>query len=259
MNRTSFLIYRCLSKITEMSYIGQIFGAHQTLERRWRQHCHPTERTRNLHLEKAIQEQGIDKFQITILDCALTKPELDFKEKFYISLFDTYEHGYNGTRGGNAPGIDSLIKMSRAKQGKLPINLSKLHISNKGRKHSPETCRKIGDKHRGKTVSEETRQKIRKIHLGKKMPPRSDEAKQKMKEIMTGRKITWGDKISETRLRLKLAEGINNPSAKLTEQQVLKIREMYNQGVSKSELAKLFNAGWTTISRVVKRETWCHL
>ncbi len=49
----------------------------------------------------------------------------------------------------------------------------------------------------------------------------------------------------------------NNGRAILNEEQVKEIRCLYeNKSKSISELAKLYEVGWTTISHVVKYETW---
>jgi hypothetical protein len=53
--------------------------------------------------------------------------------------------------------------------------------------------------------------------------------------------------------------GISNPAAKLTEQQVLEIRDLYKAGMSRNKLAKKYNMHWTSIHDIVFRNTWCHI
>ena len=54
--------------------------------------------------------------------------------------------------------------------------------------------------------------------------------------------------------------GSESPNAKLTEAQVCEIRTLYAQGRGGyGTLAKLFHMGETTISRIVKGETWRHV
>ncbi len=54
--------------------------------------------------------------------------------------------------------------------------------------------------------------------------------------------------------------GINHPNAKLTEDDVVKIREMYaTKNYSHIKLGKMFNAGAMTISAIVNRRTWIHV
>lgn len=47
-----------------------------------------------------------------------------------------------------------------------------------------------------------------------------------------------------------------NGNAKLTVEKVKKIRKLWAEGVTKYKLAKMFNVGWTTISHIIKNETW---
>ena len=55
------------------------------------------------------------------------------------------------------------------------------------------------------------------------------------------------------------AHGSKNGKAKLTESEVLLIRQLFNSGLSKKELAKRFGVAITTIERIVNRQTWKHV
>lgn len=57
-----------------------------------------------------------------------------------------------------------------------------------------------GSVNRGWHHSEETKKKISESNLGKEMPPHTDEWKANMSAIMTGREITWADKISAAQI-----------------------------------------------------------
>jgi len=59
--------------------------------------------------------------------------------------------------------------------------------------------------------------------------------------------------------RMAITKGEFNGQSKLTEAQVLSIRREYAEGKTISELARKYKAGWTTIHRVVTRETWRHI
>lgn len=48
----------------------------------------------------------------------------------------------------------------------------------------------------------------------------------------------------------------NNGRRKLTKENIITIRRMYNEGISKYRLAKLFNVGWTTIKHIIDFDTW---
>lgn len=53
--------------------------------------------------------------------------------------------------------------------------------------------------------------------------------------------------------------GEKGPSSVLTERDVLRIRELYEDGVIKAELSRQFKVGYTTITNVVRRVTWSHI
>lgn len=49
---------------------------------------------------KAIKKYGWENFTREILEDGLSKQEADFFESYYIEFFDSYNNGYNETRGG---------------------------------------------------------------------------------------------------------------------------------------------------------------
>lgn len=60
--------------------------------------------------------------------------------------------------------------------------------------------------------------------------------------------------------RSENTKGSKNGRAKFTENIIKEIRELYKSGqYNISELARKYKAGWTTISHIVKNETWTHI
>lgn len=54
--------------------------------------------------------------------------------------------------------------------------------------------------------------------------------------------------------------GSKNGNAKLNEDQVREIRQLYNTGeYNMNQLSKMYSCGWTTINHIVKNETWKHI
>ena len=49
-------------------------------------------------LYKAMQEYGVWNFSFEILE-ECPRDQLNEKEKFFIDLYDSYNYGYNSTRG----------------------------------------------------------------------------------------------------------------------------------------------------------------
>lgn len=87
-------IYKITDKVTGKSYIGQ---TRKSVEFRWRQHKNSKD-YRDLH--KAIQKYGEENFSVeTLKECDVD--ELDKWEIYYISKYNTFENGYNMTKGGS--------------------------------------------------------------------------------------------------------------------------------------------------------------
>lgn len=53
--------------------------------------------------------------------------------------------------------------------------------------------------------------------------------------------------------------GAANHSAKLTEDQVRAIRDLYAQGMSQTELSRMFSVSQSNISDIVRRNIWRHV
>lgn len=61
-------------------------------------------------------------------------------------------------------------------------------------------------------------------------------------------------------VRSKSHQGNKNGRAKFTNEQICEIRKLYESGIyTISALAKKYQAGWSTISHIVKNETWAHV
>ena len=54
-------------------------------------------------------------------------------------------------------------------------------------------------------------------------------------------------------------KGKNNGRSVLTEEDVLKIRELHESGVRQCEIAKSYNVGFTSINDVIHKKRWLHL
>ena len=105
-----------------------------------------------------------------------------------------------------------------------------------GKHHSDETKRKISESQIGKTHSDETKRKISESQIGK---THSEETKRKISESQSG-------------------EGCYN--SKLTEKDVLEIREMYaSEEYTQAELAEMFDCAQANISSIVNRISWKHI
>lgn len=51
--------------------------------------------------------------------------------------------------------------------------------------------------------------------------------------------------------------GTKNPKAQLSEDEVIEIRRLYDNGIkNRAEIAKHYKRGWSTINHIVRRSTW---
>jgi predicted DNA-binding protein YlxM (UPF0122 family) len=55
------------------------------------------------------------------------------------------------------------------------------------------------------------------------------------------------------------ARGETAGRSKLTNKQVLKIRQLYSQDFSIAEISRLFLVSWFTIKDIISRKTWNHI
>ena len=112
------IIYKIENIITHEIYIGQTMHPRgfngrynfkgNGIERVYRMLLGNESRgeSHNQHLRRSIKKFGFDAFDVAeVFDMAETIEELNEKETYYISLFDSYKNGYNQSPGGdNFPG-----------------------------------------------------------------------------------------------------------------------------------------------------------
>lgn len=126
------VIYKVENKITHEVYIGQTTNPRgfkgrykfkgNGVERMYKYYQHFQDRnySYNEHLFRAIKKYGFDSFEVDeIHDIASTKEELNEKEKYYVEKYDSFEHGYNNTYGG-----DSFPKGKNCKNSKPVCQIS---------------------------------------------------------------------------------------------------------------------------------------
>lgn len=89
-------IYKISSVLDKRCYIGQAVD----IKERWRDHMKAglgIDAPANKFYE-AMQEQGVENFTFELIEECL-KDQLDEKEKFYIDLYQSYDYGFNSTKG----------------------------------------------------------------------------------------------------------------------------------------------------------------
>lgn len=118
------LIYIITNSINDKVYIGQTI---QSLKDRWNEHCRKacSKNEADMHIKRAIFKYGKNNFNIKELE-KCTIEELDEREIYYISLYDSFNKGYNSTKGGKSGA--KPLKLD-AEQQQSCIELYKLGFS----------------------------------------------------------------------------------------------------------------------------------
>ena len=103
-------IYKIENKINGNVYIGQSIN----IERRWHDHKKRRKDSSTI-LGRAFIKHGISNFSFEIIETC-TKEELNVREVYWVTKYNSYHKGYNATPGGDS---------SQIKTGKL--NVKKVH------------------------------------------------------------------------------------------------------------------------------------
>lgn len=235
-------IYLVQNKINSHCYIGQSINIH---DRFYSHHFVDYKNKNNPQYDckfyQALRKYGWDNFEITILELCSTE-ELDKREIEYIDLYDSFENGYNGTRGGqfwspniHSPEIEAKRKATREKNKSLMAeNHPRAKLSNeevleiRQRYIDGETVKEIYKDYQNLYTNIDT---FRRIILGETYKTVGNIPTEKNKIVSANRGI------------------------KLTEDQVREIRKRYNtEHISYAKLGKDYNVSASTIQKAIRRE-----
>lgn len=205
-------IYQILNVSNGKRYVG---STGQEFYQRWNEHRyrlrggkHP-----NTHLQNAWNKYGEKAFRfLKIRECE--EDQLLAEEQWFL---DNWKPEYNKTSAAN-PGF-------------------------RGRKHTEEAKKKIGDSLRG-----------RKHH--------SEEWKEKLREKMKGNTYWVGrEHTEEHKKRMSnRMRGENAAASKVTEPEVVAIRDLYDTGdFYLKDLATTFGISRTQVGAIVNRRAWSHI
>lgn len=241
-------VYVATNLINRKQYVGK---TRKTLDRRKWEHRRDAAGGITRAFQRALRKYGFDAFSWETVFEHEDEAELNKAEVAFIAaLGSKVPHGYNMTDGGEGRSGYKLSestrkKISLAKMGNKiwlgrtcsPEHRKKIGLANlgknKGKKHTEEAKRKIGEASKGNktrfrsghVLSEETRKKMSKSHKGKvfseehkanlrknhtrpmKGRTHSEETRRKMSEAHKGNKNSLGHKASEE-TRKKMSEGI---------------------------------------------------
>lgn len=91
-------IYKITNIVNNKSYIGQTI---QSVKERFYQHCSNkcSREVANMAIHRAIKKYGKKNFIIEVIE-EVEKENLNDREIYWISYYNTYNDGYNSTKGG---------------------------------------------------------------------------------------------------------------------------------------------------------------
>lgn len=98
-------IYIIKNEINDLVYIGQTMLG---IDKRWKDHIKASKRKTENKFYKAINTLGIENFHIETLEEDIPLGEIDDKERFYIQKYNSFERGYNSTKGGDGKNFSNL-------------------------------------------------------------------------------------------------------------------------------------------------------
>lgn len=156
-------IYRIVNKVNGKCYVGQSVNVEGRLSNHLKWLSSGSHG--NKHLQSAYNKYGADNFITEVLE-ECSKSDLNAREKYWISYYDSFNSGYNLTTGGEYAG------------GFIHSQLTKDKISEALRKNNPMKRYEVVKKSNIDRVwSDESRDKLRKSQMDRVWITKGDRLK----------------------------------------------------------------------------------
>ena len=140
-------VYKITNTVNGKVYIGQSWDTRK----RWGDHKNQMEEGSQDYIHRAMRKYGWSSFTFETLVVPCSQICMDELEIYFISFYESInpEKGYNLTSGGRG-GKKSEVsrKKSSESQQKRFADPTYIHPM-KGKKHSPESCRKMSESRLG--------------------------------------------------------------------------------------------------------------
>jgi group I intron endonuclease len=173
-----FGVYKIQNLINGKVYVGSC-SAQTGVIWRWRNHIRELEAGThcNKYLLRSWQKYGRGNFAFIFIEVTERGTCIE-REQYWMEHYKSYlpENGYNNLATAGSP---------------------------LGTKRSPEAIEKTAAALRGKPRPQHVLDAIRAATIGRKD---TEEQRERKRQAQLGRKITWGDKISETKRGVSLSE-----------------------------------------------------
>jgi hypothetical protein len=110
-------VYMIYNEINDKAYIG--VTTQDNPRHRLYEHISRYRRgDRDHKLYQAMRKHGAEAFSVTLLCSVFRKEDLSLFEVAFIDYYDTFENGYNMTRGGDTVSAETKAKISKALTGR---------------------------------------------------------------------------------------------------------------------------------------------
>lgn len=242
-------IYKITNLVNGKCYIGQAKDCYDRFsEHRSASRC-PKDKAYNFNIHKAMRKYGINNFSFEIIE-KCSKEELNEKEQYWVSYFDSYRNGYNSTIGGQAIYSELISKEHILKSTKILEELNK-NQKNENHPRAKLTKEQVIDI-RTRYINGE---KINTIYQDyQSIYPNY----QCFKNVCTGRSYKTIYPIpskEDIQKHEKENAGINSKQKNFSKEDVLYIRNNPDK-LSKTALSQKFNCSATTIYKIINFETY---
>lgn len=226
-----YCVYIIINKVNDKKYVG---CTEKELAIRLQKHVGKANEGSACSIHKAIRKYGKENFEISLVEEYLTRAEMLAGEIKYIADLDTYKspNGYNDTVGGEGGDTNSGKKfseewklgMSKASAGKNKIDMRRFT-----EEIEREICRLYVDENKST------------YFLGKQF---------------NCQRTTIADILKRHGIEIRKSNytGHNNGKNLFSIEQEIEICEKYLIGnISRSELARQYNCGKTTVREILLR------
>lgn len=221
-------VYKITNKINFKSYIG----ISNDIYERWQQHIHNAFNSNNQKdyhklLSAAIRKYGVDNFTFEILKVENDIDQRKELEKYYIKEYDSFNDGYNMTTGGDGNTRNKLNEVD-------VINIRK----------------RYNNRERKMIVYEDYKDRIGKTGFSKIW--KGETWKYIMPDVYTEENKYWHKMHTGN-------PGIYNGRAKVTEEEVIKMRKRYKNGESVDSIwedYKNIYPNKESFRQLIKGERW---
>ena len=223
------IIYKATNHINGKIYIGQTI-----ISLTERQGCHKRQSFKNnspAHFHRAIRKYGFNSFEWKIIDSAKSREELNQKEQYWISFFNSFNgtFGYNCTKGGASIEFRDCIKkkISKTQKGRnitaaqseaRSIRMSGDGNNFYGKKHSEQTKSKISNSRKGKGLGQ--------THIQRQKCPH---------------------------------KGESNGNSSITEETAILIKLLLKEGIRNCEIQRRIGVTKNVLQAIKRERTWKYL